>query len=108
MQAAATDVSQAIYQGTKQAQACVVQAEAAGSALGSISLSGALVSEHGLQIAQAAREQSSVAAEISQSMVRINDLATESTQATEQTQSVNMALVERAGTLEVLVKKFKF
>ncbi len=80
VQAAATDVSQAIYQGTKQAEACVVQAKAAGNALNNIS----------------------------QSMVRINDLATESTQATEQTQSVNMALVERAGTLEVLVKKFKF
>ena len=108
VQSAAADVSDAIYKGTKQAEACVSQAEAAGNALNNISQSSALVNEYGMQIAQAAREQSTVAAEISQSMVRINDLATESTQATEQTQSVNMALVERAGTLEVLVKKFKF
>lgn len=107
VQAAATDVSQAIYKGTKQAEACVNQAEAAGKALDNISLSVASVNDYGLQIAQAAREQSSVAAEISQSMVRINDLATESSSSTEQTQAVNMALVKRAEALEALVKKFK-
>ena len=108
VQAAATDVSQAIYQGTKQAEACVVQAKAAGNALDNISLSGASVSKHGLQIAQAAREQSGVAAAISQSMVRINDLATESSHSTEETQNVNLALVKRAESLAVLVNKFKF
>ncbi len=108
VQAAASDVSQAIYQGTKQAEACVVQAKAAGNALDNIGLSGASVSKYGLQIAQAAREQSSVAAAISQSMVRINDLATESSHSTEETQNVNLALVKRAESLAVLVNKFKF
>ncbi|WP_051168049.1 methyl-accepting chemotaxis protein [Marinospirillum minutulum] len=107
VQAAATDVSKAIYQGTKQAEACVNQAEAAGKALDNISFSVTSVNEHGLQIAQAAREQNSVAVEISQSMVRINDLATESSSSTEQTQTVNLALVKRAEALEALVKKFK-
>lgn len=55
-----------------------------------------------------AGEHGSVASEISQSMVRINDLATESSHSTEQTQAVNLALVTRAETLEALVKKFKF
>ncbi len=107
VQAAAADVSNVIHQGTKQAQSCVAQAEAAGKALNNISLSVVSVNDHGLQIAQAAREQSNVASEISQSMVRINGLATESSHSTEQTQTVNLALVARAEALEVLVKKFK-
>ncbi|GLR63812.1 methyl-accepting chemotaxis protein [Marinospirillum insulare] len=107
VQLAASDVSKAIHQGTKQAEVCVNQAEDAGKALDNISQSVASVNDYGLQIAQAAREQSSVAAEISQSMVRINDLATESSSSTEQTQSVNLALVKRAEALETLVKKFK-
>lgn len=108
VQAAAIDVSTVINQGTQQADACVNQAAAAGEALNNISLSVALVRDHGLQIAQAAREQSNVASEISQSMVRINDLATESSHSTEQTQAVNLALVARAEALEALVKKFNF
>lgn len=108
VQTAAVDVSQAIAQGTEQASACVAQAEAAGKALENISSSVATVNAHGLQIAQAAQEQSSVAAEISQSMVRISSLATQSSSSTEQIQSVNTALVGRAQALKALVKKFKF
>ena len=107
VQGAASDVSHAITEGTQQADQCVDQAGLAGQALEGISLSVAHVNDRGIQIAQAAREQSSVADEISQSMVRINQLAEENSNATQETQKVNRSLVKRAETLEKMVQKFK-
>lgn len=107
VQAAASDVSEAIQAGTQQAEACNLQAEAAGSALENISQSVAAVKDFGMQIAAAAQEQSQVAADISQSMELIKNQAIKSNDAAEETQSVNLALVKRAEALAGLVKQFK-
>lgn len=107
LQVAATDVSNAITQGAEQAEACATQAKAAAGALENINLGVNSVIEHGLQIVESTKEQSKVAEEVSQSMIRIKDMATESSEAAKQTEDVNQSLVKRAEMLSGLVSKFK-
>ncbi|SFC29364.1 methyl-accepting chemotaxis protein [Marinospirillum celere] len=107
VQSAARDVSEAITQGSEEAEGCARQAQAAGEALDAISQSVRQVTERGMQIEQAAKEQSTVAEDISASMTKINQLADQSAQAMEETEQVNQNLAGRAERLKGLVSDFK-
>lgn len=107
LQESAQAVTGAIEQGTTQAHNCVEQANKAGESLHTIDHRVDSVYDMGKQIALAARDQNSVATDISQSMLRINELAEANAQAMNQNQEVSQALSQRAQKLEKLVSNFK-
>lgn len=107
LQGAARDVTNAIGKGTEQARNCVEQANSAGAALNEINHRVDSVNAMGQQISVAAQQQYQSAEDISQSMLRINQLAEANTQAMNQNQEVSEILSQRAKKLEQLVSRFK-
>lgn len=107
VRAATKDVSEAIATSTEDAKLCSSKALDAGRALQEINHAVFEVNERGIQISEAATEQSEVANQISNSMLRIHELAEQNTHAAETTQSVNAELAERTDVLERLVAQFK-
>ncbi|MGD7034247.1 photoactive yellow protein [Methylotuvimicrobium buryatense] len=107
LQDSAQAVTGEIEHGTAQAHDCVEQANKAGESLHEIDQRVDSVYDMGKQISTAARDQNTVASEVSQSMLRINELAEANTQAMNQNKDVSDALSQRANKLEQLVGNFK-
>jgi len=85
----------------------VEHANEAGNALNSISSSVARINDMNLQIASAAEEQSAVAEEINQNIVRITDIASDASGSMQQIANASDELANLSGHLDQLVGSFK-
>jgi len=91
----------------EKATKTVEQANAAGTALHSITESVSLISDMNTQIATAAEEQSSVADEINRNITSINDLGKETAAGANETSSACEELAQLAASLQNLIARFK-
>ena len=91
----------------EKATKTVEQANAAGTALHSITESVSLISDMNTQIATAAEEQSSVADEINRNITSINDLGKETAAGANETSSSCEELAQLAVSLQNLIDRFK-
>lgn len=91
----------------EKATKTVEQANAAGTALHSITESVSLISDMNTQIATAAEEQSSVADEINRNITSINDLGKETAAGANETSSSCEELAQLAASLQNLIDRFK-
>lgn len=91
----------------EKATKTVEQANAAGTALHSITESVSLISDMNTQIATAAEEQSSVADEINRNITSINDLGKETAAGANETSSSCEELARLAASLQNLIDRFK-
>ncbi len=90
-----------------EAQASVEQASQAGEALTDIQSAVKLITDMNMQIAAAAEEQSTVAQDINQSVVSINDATLETSNGTRATAKNSLELKELAVNLEAITATFK-
>lgn len=100
----AVEVMESSYE---RAQGTVEQAAKAGTSLDVITSAVATISEMNLQIAHAAKEQSSVAEEINKNIIEINGVAEETTQSSQHITSASLELNQLANQLTDLVGQFK-
>ncbi|WP_031432386.1 methyl-accepting chemotaxis protein [Methylomarinum vadi] len=107
LQAGAQSSVQAMKQSQDQVKISVQEAEQAGLALDSITASIATISDMNAHIASAAEEQTSVAENINQNEVRINDASRHAVEAAEAIASSSQSLAQLAENLEELLGKFK-
>ena len=91
----------------QRAQETVEQAAKAGTSLSVITTSVATISEMNLQIAHAAREQSTVAEEINKNIIEINSIAEETTEGSQQITQASSELNLLANELSDIVSQFK-
>lgn len=100
----AVEVMESSYE---RAQGSVEQAAKAGTSLDDITSSVATISEMNIQIAHAAKEQSTVAEEINKNIIEINGIAEETTQGSQHMTAASVELNNLANQLTDLVGKFK-
>lgn len=98
----------AMEQSRNQAQNCVEQADIAANALEKITTAVSSINSMNLAIATAAEEQSTVAENISRSVVKINEVATSATTAADQTLQTSASLAKLASELKSVVEQFTF
>jgi methyl-accepting chemotaxis protein len=106
LQKRAGTVVRAMEQSRKLANQCVDQADVAANSLDEIASAVSAINNMNLQIASAAEEQSSVAEEINRNIVNINDIATSSTEAANQTLQTSQSLAQLATELQTVVNQF--
>lgn len=93
--------------GCEKANTGVEKATAAGTALNGIASKVADIDDMNALIATAAREQCTVAEEVSQSVIRINQLTEQTTEDSEQATKASTELTEQAASLQELASHFK-
>lgn len=91
---------------SKRAAEGVIQVEESAVALAEISASVSVINDMNTQIAAATEEQSSVAAEVSQNIEKINHLSGETAESAAQTEQNSQRLTELAENLRVMVEQF--
>jgi len=107
LQGKAQAAVQAMQGGREQAQVSVEQAEKAGSSLSAIADAIVAIRDMNTQIASAAEEQSAVAEEINQSVVRIAQVAEESAVGVDKTTRTSGELAELAAQMQQRVSSFR-
>jgi methyl-accepting chemotaxis protein len=107
LQGKAQAAVQAMQGGREQAQVSVEQAEKAGSSLSAIADAIVAIRDMNTQIASAAEEQSAVAEEINQSVVRIAQVAEESALGVDETTRTSGELAELAAQMQQRVSSFR-
>jgi methyl-accepting chemotaxis protein len=107
LQGKAQAAVKAMESGRSQAQVSVEQAQQAGASLKAIAEAIGAIRDMNTQIASAAEEQSAVAEEINQSVVRIAQAAESSAVGAEQTTRTSGELAGLAGQLQERVKLFR-
>ncbi len=107
LQSGSRDAVQVMDCSRKQAAVSVEQANAAGTALQSITESVSLISDMNTQIATAAEEQSSVAEEINKNIISVNNLGTQNAAAAHETTATSEELARLATGLQDLITQFK-
>jgi methyl-accepting chemotaxis protein len=107
LRSGATEAVKAMEQGRTQARSSVEQATQAGQALRAIAEAVATINDMNAQIASAAEEQSSVAAEINRNIVNISQVADETTLRAQQTSKQTGELSHTTAELQTLVGRFK-
>jgi len=107
LQGKAQAAVQAMQGGREQAQVSVEQAEMAGGSLSAIAAAITAIRDMNTQIASAAEEQSAVAEEINQSVVRITQVAEESALGVEETTRTSGELAELAAQMQARVSSFR-
>jgi len=107
LQHGAHDAVDVMMSSQKRTGETVQHSNDAGSALNSISSSVARINDMNLQIASAAEEQSSVAEEINQNIVRITDIATDAAGSMQQIADSSDELASLSAHLDQLVGSFK-
>ncbi|WP_136680535.1 HAMP domain-containing methyl-accepting chemotaxis protein [Neptunomonas sp. XY-337] len=107
LQAGTKAAVQAMEHSRQRAEATGEEATAAGAALTSIQQAVSSITDMNSQIACASEEQTSVAEEINQSLVSINDASNSSAAGTDQILSSSTELSRLANDLDTLVKRFK-
>ena len=91
---------------SKRAMEGVHQVEASAEALAEISGSVSVINDMNTQIAAATEEQSSVAAEVSRNIERINQLSSDTVESSVQSEQNSQKLNELANDLKVMVEQF--
>jgi methyl-accepting chemotaxis protein len=107
LQNRANTVVNAMEQSRELAHGCVSQADVAANSLDEITAAVSSINSMNLQIASAAEQQSSVAEEINRNIVNINDVATSSTEAANETLQTSRSLAELATELQSIVNQFQ-
>lgn len=107
LQSGARDAVSVMKNGTSQAEESVSQAAAAGSSLEEITHAVTNISQMNTQIADAARQQGTVAEEINRNISNITQVAEASTNSTEDMARSSLALAELASSLQTMVSRFK-
>lgn len=95
-------------QSQAQVKDTVVQAKIANTALDNVTAKVNQINNMSTQIANAANEQTSVAEEINQKIVYINDLAVSNTQSSQKTSDASNEQTKLANELKSLVSQFKY
>ena len=96
----------AMEAGRKKADACVNQATEAGNMLGKITDAVSIVNDVNTQIATAAEEQSAVAEEINRNVVKISELARDTSNTANQASKISQQLNDEAARQKKLVSQF--
>lgn len=107
LQSRAQGAVQAMESGREQAQASVEKAKLAGDSLQAIVSAIVTIRDMNVQIATAAEEQSAVAEEINQSVVKITTVAGETADRAEQTSNTSTALSVESNQLHEHISEFK-
>jgi methyl-accepting chemotaxis protein len=107
LQAGAREAAATMDRGREMARVGVGQASEADGALTRIAGAVASISDMNLQIASAAQEQSAVAREINANVVRISEVASESSRSADQTAAASQRLSDLATELKGLVATFR-
>ncbi|WP_006786256.1 methyl-accepting chemotaxis protein [Thiorhodospira sibirica] len=104
LQTSVGEVTVAIEKGQDETQRCVTHAQQASEGLDFIKQTVSDVYQQGLSISQSAHEQNHVADEVSQNILRINNLAEKNAQSAQQILAIATNLSKRAEALEALLK----
>jgi methyl-accepting chemotaxis protein len=107
LQAGAKQAVLAMEKGQSSAKATVLKAEGADSMINQITSSVAKISDMNVQIAAAAEEQGVVAEEINRNVVKIRDIADQSSEGSKQTSQASKELANLAESLQQRVQMFK-
>lgn len=107
LQVGARDAVSVMEKGNSQAQESVRQAADAGSSLEEITDAVANISQMNAQIADASRQQGTVAEEINRNISNITQVAEASANGTEDMARSSLALAELASSLQTMVSRFK-
>lgn len=107
LQVGARDAVAVMKNGTSQAEDSVHQAAEAGSSLEEITNAVANISQMNTQIADASRQQGTVAEEINHNISNITQVAEASANSTEDMARSSLALAELASSLQNMVSRFK-
>jgi len=107
LQARAKGAVQTMESGREQAQVSVKSAKQAGDSLQAIVSAIATIRDMNVQIATAAEEQSAVAEEINQSVVKITSVATDTAAGAEQTSNTSATMSGISRELHEQVSEFK-
>lgn len=107
LQVGARDAVSVMKNGTNQAEESVRQAAEAGSSLEEITHAVTNISQMNAQIADASRQQGTVAEEINRNISNITQVAEASTSSTEDMARSSLALAELASSLQNMVSRFK-
>jgi len=107
LQVGARDAVVVMKKGTSQAEESVRQAAEAGSSLEEITRAVTDISHMNSQIADASRQQGTVAEEINRNVSNITQVAEASANSTEDMARSSLALAELASSLQTMVSRFK-
>jgi methyl-accepting chemotaxis protein len=107
LQQGSSEAVKAMDSSQNQSKRSVAQAEQAKDSLEAIVQAITTISDMNIQIATAANEQSSVANEINQNIVNINQVVDQTADGMQQTQMASQGLSELANNLQLLIKQFK-
>ena len=107
LQVGARDAVVVMKNGTTQAEESVRQAADAGSSLEEITNAVTNISQMNAQIADASRQQGTVAEEINRNVSNITQVAEASANGTEDMARSSLALAELASSLQTMVSRFK-
>ncbi len=107
LQAGTGNAVKVMESGRSRAQKSVERAAEAGSSLGAITKSVAVISDMNIQIASAAEEQGSVAEEINRNIVSVHEIAKKTASSADKTASSSTELSDLATELGGLVNTFK-
>ena len=106
-QSCSQDAVKVMTDSCTQANAVVEQATTAGNSLANITQAISKISDMSHQIASAAEEQSAVADEVNRSIVRINDMANNSKDGTDNVITTSHQLNDMASKLQALASNYK-
>ena len=107
LQSGTRDAVQVMELSRKMAESTVEQVVKASDSLDNITASVAQIREFNTQIANAAEEQSNVAEEINEKVVRISQIADQTAAGTQQTTSASGEMMEMSEKLRAIVGQFK-
>jgi len=107
LQSGSRNAVKAMEVSQEQSQKSVTQATDAQGSLGAITEAVTTISNMNLQIANAAKEQSSVSEEINQNVVNISQVVERTAEGAQQTQTASHELANLANDLQRLVEQFK-
>ena len=107
LQARSKEAVAVVTTGCENANSGVEKATAAGVALNDIASKVADIDDMNALIATAAKEQCTVAEEVSQSVIRISQLTEQTTEGSNQASQASAELAEQAASLQALASQFK-
>ena len=107
LQTGSRDAAQAMSQSREQARSVVNQSSLASSSLTTIVESVSQIDRMSSQIATAAEEQSTVAEDMNQNLIRISDMGKQNASGVNQTSQASQELARMASTLQGLIVQFR-
>lgn len=99
--------TQAMLSSQEKAKNSVIQATSAGSSLSAITQTVSQISEMNIQIAAAAKEQSSVAEEINRNVVNISQISHETASGASETEAASKEILNIVQEVQLLINEFQ-